>query len=171
MADLSNMLLSSLSNEAISSDRLRKSYNLHSSYQENCQRFMNAISIGSYIPPHRHLVDPKQELLVAVTGKFALIEFTDNGNFKRFIEFSTEKYFNSDSSRFGVEVSPERWHTVIALEQHSVLLEVKEGPFFPDKAKELAKWAPTDKCGSKRKYVNSLYEFCGASSLLEDLNQ
>ena len=36
------------------------------------------------------------------------------------------------------------WHTVLAKQEISILLEVKEGPFVSDEAKELALWAPQD---------------------------
>ena len=36
------------------------------------------------------------------------------------------------------------WHTVLAQQENSILLEGKEGPLVPDEAKELALWAPQD---------------------------
>ena len=39
---------------------------------------------------------------------------------------------------------PDVWHTVLAKQENSILLEVKEGPFVSDEAKELALWAPQD---------------------------
>lgn len=36
------------------------------------------------------------------------------------------------------------WYTVLAKQENSILLEVKEGPFVSGEPKELAFWAPQD---------------------------
>lgn len=149
-----------LTARATLSVRSRDSLNIHSSFQEPCQRLLNAINIGSYIQPHRHCLDPKKELLIAVKGKFAAIEFSDSGFFKGFSVFGSEKYCDSCDSSYGVEVPPSCWHTVIALEPGSVLLEVKEGPFDIRLAKEIAPWAPEVGSDSVNDYIKRLYEYC-----------
>lgn len=44
-------LLESLVAKAKNSPRLRQNYNLHDSYDEPCQRLLNAIEPDSYLPP------------------------------------------------------------------------------------------------------------------------
>ena len=78
---LDNQMLDGLCQQAERSSRRRQHLNIHSSYQENCQRLFNAIQPDSYIPPHRHSIENKQELLVAIRGSFSLITFDDNGDF------------------------------------------------------------------------------------------
>jgi cupin fold WbuC family metalloprotein len=156
--------LSGLNESAGSNSRLRQHLNIHESFQEPCQRLFNTVHVGSYIPPHRHFLDSKKELLLAVKGKFALIEFSLVGGFKNFTVFGSEKYCDSEYSSYGVEIPTDRWHTVIALAEGSVLLEVKEGPFIPDSAKELASWAPSVGSSAVDDYVNSLYAYCGFGS-------
>ena len=156
--------LNGLNESARSNSRLRQHFNLHESFQEPCQRLFNAVHVGSYIHPHRHLLDSKKELLLAVKGKFAIIEFSHVGSFKSFTIFGSEKYCNSEDSSYGVEIPSECWHTVIALEEGSVLLEVKQGPFIPDSAKELASWAPSVGSSNVDDYVCSLYAYCGFES-------
>lgn len=141
--------------------RLRQHLNIHESFQEPCQRLFNAVHVGSYIEPHRHLSDSKKELLLAVKGKFALIEFSHIGGFKSFTIFGSEKYCYSENSSYGVEIPTGCWHTVIALVEGSVLLEVKQGPFIQDSAKELASWAPAAGSSAVDDYVRSLYDYCG----------
>lgn len=154
--------LCGLSESASSDSRLRRHLNIHRSFDEPCQRLFNAIQVGSYIQPHRHLSGSKDELLLAVKGKFAVIEFTGAGEPKKFTTFGSEKYCESEDSSYGVEVPTESWHTVIALVDRSVLLEVKEGPFEPESAKELAPWAPSAASPAVGDYVRSLYAFCGS---------
>lgn len=153
--------LNGLNDSAGSNSRLRQHLNIHESFQEPCQRLFNAVHVGSYIHPHRHLLDSKKELLLAVKGKFAIIEFSHVGGFNNATVFGSEKYCDSEDSSYGVEIPTDRWHTVIALAEGSVLLEVKEGPFIPDSAKELASWAPSVGSPAVDDYVRSLYAYCG----------
>tara|TARA_B110000211_G_scaffold36730_1_gene36958 strand:+ start:85 stop:585 length:501 start_codon:yes stop_codon:yes gene_type:complete len=153
-------ILQDLTLQADLSARSRQTVNIHASYQEPCQRLLNAINIGSYIPPHRHSLDPKKELLVAIRGKFAVIEFSGDGLFSGSTIFGSEKYCVSSESSYGVEIPVDSWHTVIALEPESVLLEVKEGPFDVNSTKEIAPWAPDIGAVGVDHYVRTLYEYC-----------
>lgn len=136
--------LSTLISDATVSRRLRQHRNIHASYEDPCQRFFNAIGADSYIRPHRHLLDPKAETMVAVRGLFALVTFNEDGTEQEFLRFGTEKYGGTDGLSVGVDLPPGTWHTVIALEPDSVLLELKAGPFDPAAAKEPAPWAPEE---------------------------
>ena len=84
------------------------------------------------------IIDYRKEMLVACKRKLAIIEFSNNDEFKCFTSFGTDKYFDKGVSSFGVEVLPHCWHTVISLEPMSVLLEVKKGLFKPKACKECA---------------------------------
>lgn len=131
-----------LTQEAKISTRLRQHRNIHVDYQEPCQRLFNAIETQSYIRPHRHMLEPRDELLIAIRGFMALFLFDDHGQIEHVLKFGTEKYVKDISA--GAEVPSHIWHTVIALEAGSILLEVKAGPFNPDQPKEFAPWAPID---------------------------
>ena len=146
--------LEDLSEQAKNNLRLRQHRNIHTSYQEPCQRLFNAIEPGSYIRPHRHASDPREELLIAVRGLMILVTFNDQGNVKSFLQFGSEKYGRNVA--IGVEVPANIWHTVIALEPGSVLLEVKAGPFDKLKPKNLAPWAPEEGSLSTRQYLANL---------------
>ena len=139
---LDNQMLDGLCQKAEHSSRRRQHLNIHSSSQENCQRLFNAIQPNSYIPPHRHSVAKKQELLVAIRGNFSLITFNDHGEFIHSVSFGSELYADKTCPNVGVEIPPNVWHTVLAKQENSILLEVKEGPFVSEKAKEIALWAP-----------------------------
>ena len=68
----SSKYLNTLISEAGVSDRKRQHRNIHRSFDEKCQRLMNAIGLESYIAPHRHRLDPKSECLIAVRRLFAI---------------------------------------------------------------------------------------------------
>lgn len=134
--------LDDLSGQAKDSHRQRQHRNIHRSYQDACQRLFNAIEPGSYIRPHKHGTDPRDELLVAIRGQMALVTFDEQGKVTGALRFGSEKHGPDVAA--GAEVPPDTWHTVIALEPGSVLLEVKAGPFDPSQPKDLAPWAPEE---------------------------
>jgi len=145
-----------LANEARKSPRLRRHKNIHQDYSDPCQRLFNSICEDSYIRPHRHSVDPKAETLIAIQGKFILVTFDEFGIIESKIKFGTEKYSQNENLAVGVEVSPKVWHTIIALDSHSILLEVKSGPFIENAAKELATWAPEEGTVEGENYLSQL---------------
>lgn len=146
--------LSDLTLKAKISGRLRQHRNIHQSYQDANQRLFNAIEPGSYIRPHRHASDPRDELLVAIRGLMELISFNDSGTVTNVLYLGTEKYGPGTSP--AAEVPPDTWHTVIALESGCVLLETKAGPFDPDQPKDLAPWAPDEGSTAALAYLNKL---------------
>lgn len=153
----SDAYLSSLISEAEASQRLRQHRNVHHSYNDNCQRLMNAICVGSYIAPHRHHLDPRNECLIAVKGLFAVVIFDSLGKISE-IEFIGNQKVKNVS--VGLELSPETWHTVLAMEENSVLFEVKEGPFDPIQAKEYPPWAPAEGSSEAKSYHSKLMVHC-----------
>ncbi len=154
--EFSMEFLDNLSLSALDSLRGRKNFNLHLDHSEPCQKLFNAVGVDSYIPPHRHLEDPKEETLVAVRGLFALIIFDEVGGIISICKFGTEKFLAQGVSIIGVELSPDIWHTVVALVENSILLEVKSGPFIATIAKEIAPWAPEEGTSDGANYLSQL---------------
>jgi len=148
--------LDGLTGQAKVSPRLRQHRNVHQSYQEASQRLFNAIEPGSYIRPHRHASDPRDELLIAVRGVMVMVAFDDQGAVTNVLRFGTEKH--GDEMAVGAEVASSTWHTVIALEPGCVLLEVKAGPFDPNQPKDLAPWAPVEGWDAASVYLERLLE-------------
>jgi cupin fold WbuC family metalloprotein len=142
--------------QAKNNSRGRQHCNIHHSYEEPCQRLFNAIEPGSYIRPHRHTKDPRDELLVAIRGKMAVFTFDDSGKVVRMVPLMAAA--GNFSTTVGVEVSSDVWHTVIALESGSILLEVKAGPFDPSQPKDLAPWAPEEGTIHSKKFLDLLVE-------------
>jgi cupin fold WbuC family metalloprotein len=136
---------------------MRQHLNIHESYDDPCQRFFNAVGVGSYIRPHRHSLDPKTESLIAIKGAFALVSFDGLGSIENIVKFGTEKFCDeSGCVGVGVELAPGVWHTVVALTADAVLLELKAGPFQPAAAKEPASWAPEEGTAEAADYLQYL---------------
>ncbi len=136
--------------------RRRQHVNLHASYADPCQRFLNAIEMDSYIRPHRHRLDPKAETLFAIVGQFAAIEFEETGDLKAVSLFGSESHRGEGCDLVAIQIDAQSWHTVIAMTTPAVLLEMKAGPFDPDAAKEFASWAPAEGDSAASAYAISL---------------
>lgn len=148
------------------SPRGRQHMNLHKDHAEPVQRLLNAIQTSSYIRPHRHSLDPKTESLFVLSGRFVLFVFDDNGQVTQMVRLSSEKYAGSEHGCLGVELTPGTWHTVLALEPDSVLLELKAGPFDPDGAKEYAPWAPAENTEEGRTYFSRLLDMTQGGGIM-----
>lgn len=65
----------------------------------------------------------------------------------------------------GVEVPSGAWHTAVSLEECSVFLEVKPGPFNPITPEDRAPWAPaegaSDAGGYLKKVAAKARRICG----------
>ena len=156
------MLIDDLVFRAKLNVRLRLHHNFHTDFAESVQRFANAIDMNSYIRPHRNGLDPKLECLIALKGIFAAIIFDDQGLVYNIIKFGSESYIKTVPN-YGVNISAEIWHTVIALTPNSVLFESKSGPFEPLSAKEFASWAPSEGSSEAVSYLENLRNSIGDS--------
>ena len=122
---LDNQMLDGLCQQAERFSLRRQYLNIRPSYQENCQQLFNAIQPDSYIHPHRHSIENKQDLLIAIRGSFSLITFDDHGDFIRSDSFGLELYADEICPNVGVEIAPNVCHTVLAKQENSILLESK----------------------------------------------
>lgn len=151
--------LNEMTAQAQCSPRKRQHRNIHESYADPCQRLFNAIEPSSYIRPHRHAADPRDELLIAVRGLMALVDFDEQGKVTGVVRFGVDR--NGEGLAIGAEVPANKWHTVIALVPGCILLEVKAGPFDPSQPKDLAPWAPDEGSPAALPYLNHLIDLAG----------
>ena len=154
--NFSSEFLDALTQESIQSNRQRQHKNIHQHYNEPSQRLFNAIGVNSYIRPHRHSIDPKDECLIAVRGRMALLVFDDVGQVRQIIRFGAQTNGAQQAISVGVNLPAGVWHTVIAEVSGSILFEVKSGPFNPEQAKEWAAWAPAENTPEAAEYLMEL---------------
>jgi len=133
-------LLDRKSEDAAKSRRKREIHALHLGDEDSLQRMLNAIQPGSYIRPHRHLAPPKSETIVILQGSLGFVPFDGQGNpvDSRFI------LLDAGRGAFAVDARAGLWHTFFALEENTVLFEVKPGPYDPIGEKDFAHWAPAE---------------------------
>ena len=154
--NFSSEFLDVLTQSAEQSSRQRQHKNIHQHYNDPCQHLFNAIGIDSYIRPHRHSIDPKDECLIAVRGRMALLVFDDIGQVKQVVRFGDQTNEAQQAISVGVNLPAGVWHTVIAEMPDSILFEVKSGPFNPEQAKEWAAWAPAENTPEAAEYLMEL---------------
>ena len=142
-------LLDRKSEDAAKSKRKREIHAFHLGNEDNLQRMLNAIQPGSYIRPHRHLEPPKAEVIVILRGSLGYVPFDERGNplDGQFILLDAKRGTFAVDSRAGL------WHTFFALEENTVVFEVKPGPYDPDTAKDFAHWAPAEDEADAMKYL------------------
>ena len=146
--------LNDLTSQAKNSPRLRQRQNIHQSYQDPRHRLFNAIEPGSYIRPHRHASEPREELLIGIRGSMLLIMFDEQSSITGILRFSSEKYGSGLVA--AAEVPSSNWHIKVALLIGCVLLEVKASPFDPNRPKDLSPWAPEEDSQAVESYLQYL---------------
>jgi cupin fold WbuC family metalloprotein len=79
MIVIHRQLVSSVSEGAKNSPRLRKNYNFHADYADPVNRMLNAFEPWTYVRPHKHESPDKCEVFVILTGKALALRFDDAG--------------------------------------------------------------------------------------------
>ena len=115
-----------LTAQAKASPRLHMNYDLRNSAEDKSQRMLNAIEPGSPLPIHRHT--KSTETVVCLRGRLVW-EFYDE--LERVCTETVELSPNEPVVALNIPLG--KWHTVKALESGSVILEMKEGPYEPQR--------------------------------------
>ena len=118
---ITQTLLDNLTAQAKASPRLRMNFDLRNSPDDQSQRMLNAIEPGSDMPIHRH--KGSSETCVCIRGHFEEYFYDENGNLTDII----------DMIPGGVVLNIEKgqWHSLKCLESGTVLLEAKDGAYYP----------------------------------------
>ena len=115
--------LDELAGKAKASPRGRAHLTLHAGNEDRVQRFFVAADSRTYFRPHRHRA--RSELALVVRGAFELLAFDDEGTLLR------RHVLDSRGGAMACETPADLWHTLMALQDGSIFLEVKEGPYTP----------------------------------------
>ena len=113
----------SLSEQARSNPRLRQSFDLRTTPNDDSQRMLNALEPGTVMPIHRHR--NSSETVVLLRGSFRELFFDDDGSL-------TEEVLVKDGGMNKVlQVEKGRWHSLECLETGTVIFEAKDGGYEP----------------------------------------
>jgi cupin fold WbuC family metalloprotein len=123
--------------EAKAVPRQRKNLNFHDYAGHPCQRLLNAMLPGSYVRPHRHTHENKDEFMIVVSGCMGIVLFDENGAVTLKTKLEEGGPVRAISIPAGV------FHTCVALAP-TVIFEAKAGPYLPNTADEVAQFAPAE---------------------------
>ena len=130
-------LIDDLLAQAHAAPRLRKNLNFHERESHPSQRLLNAIVPGSYVRPHRHLRENKEEFMIVVRGCLGVVLYDEQGAVTGKMKLDEGGPVRAVSIPTGV------YHTAVALKP-TVIFEAKGGPYAPHLPEELAPFAPAE---------------------------
>lgn len=132
--------------------RLRTNYNFHKESDDLLQRMLNVMSKNTYIQPHKHENPDKREVFIIVQGTVAVVEFNSAG------KIIDSVILNSGKENYVAEIPAKTWHTIICIDETSVVYELKDGPYNPYDDKQFANWAPKEGDIDCKTYNESIIE-------------
>ena len=116
-------LLDTLTAQVKANPRLRQHFDLRNTPEDKSQRILNAMEPGTVLPIHRHR--ESSETIVMLRGKGRWNYYDDEGNL-------TESFLvSADGDLRGISVPQGQWHNSEILESGTVILECKDGPWYP----------------------------------------
>ena len=83
-------------------------------------------------------------------GSIAIVIFDDYGKIADISELSKEKGVHA------VEIPAKKWHTLVSLEEKTVLYEIKDGPYNVTTDKQFADWAPDEDSDKAVEYLEKI---------------
>ena len=126
--EINKEFLGKLFEQAVKNPRLRQSYDLRTSSDDNSQRILNALLTGTVVSIHRHPNSNENVLLLC--GKLVEVIYDENGKEKERI------HLDPTIGNYGCVIPPGAWHTVEVLEP-SVIYEAKDGKYGEDGSETL----------------------------------
>ena len=123
--------LSRLAEQVAASARRRSHILLHTDHQDPVQRLLIGLEPGSYVRPHLHSF--QWEMIVLLRGRLDLLIFDPEAELVQRLVLAAASPV--------AQVPLGTWHSGVALQPGTLVLEVKPGPYRPN---EFAEWAPSE---------------------------
>ena len=143
--EINKEFLGKLFEQAVENPRLRQSYDLRTTSDDNSQRILNALLPGTVVPIHRH--EDTTETVVCLCGKLyeltyeevvtyekdaseALPMAIDAQDVTRKVEYREVQRIHlcPAEAKYGCQMPKGAWHTVEVIEP-SVIFEAKDGAY------------------------------------------
>ena len=123
--------LDELHEAARTSPRRRAHLLLHAGHQDQVQRLLIALEPGTYVRAHKH--SEQWEMLILLRGRVDVLMLSDDAQVCQRVELRPSSPV--------IQIPMGVCHCAIALDNGSVVMEVKPGPFRPN---EFMAWAPEE---------------------------
>ena len=153
MIAINEDLISKVTEKSKISERKRQNFCFHYGNEDLIQRMINVLQSDSYIRPHKHVFPLKREIFIVLKGRFLYFEFNDS------CEIITVFELNQAIGNYGVEIEPGVFHTLVAIENDSVVYEIKDGPYNPVTDKIFASESPNETDDNVAEYLQNLKNF------------
>lgn len=116
------------------SPRRRMLLPIHRGHGDIVQRMLNFMQPGTFIRAHQHPRDYASETLLVMSGCLGFVTFDGEG-----------KVLTTHRLEVGglVDIEARVWHSVLALAEDTIILEIKRGP-FNEEDKVFADWSPEE---------------------------
>ena len=133
-------LFDRVAHSARQASRLRMNHNLHEA-DDLVQRFINVLQPGTYVRPHRHLRDNSGEgfeCFLVLQGAVGLLLFDPYG------QVTLLERLDASGPLRGIELAENQVHSMVALEDDTVIFELKQGPYQPSSDKDFIAGFPLE---------------------------
>lgn len=107
---------------------------IHRAQGDLVQRMLNFFQPGTYVTPHHHPNPSASETIYVIRGGIGFLILEEDGKIR-----STHHLMQGAL----IDIVPGIWHTMVALEPDTVILEAKRGPHDATD-KHFALWAPAE---------------------------
>ena len=137
--------LGKLFEQATMNPKLRQSFDLRTSSDDNSQRMLNALLSGTVVPIHRH--EDTTESVICLCGKFDVVIYEEVVTYEkssfdampmgmeaqdvtRKVEYREVQRIHlcPAKAKYGCQIPKGAWHTVEVIEP-SVIFEAKDGAY------------------------------------------
>lgn len=133
------------------SPRRRMLMPIHRGQDDLVQRMVNFLQPGTYIRAHQHPRDWASETILVMSGKLGFVTFDPAGEVETVHRLCAGEL---------LDIEARVWHSVLALEDDTVILEIKRGP-YSDEDKVFADWSPEESSDAAPAYLEWLTTLCG----------
>ena len=132
-------LLDQLTSKAKENPRLRMHYDLRDSSEDENQRMLNALEVGTKVNIHRH--EDTSETVICLQGRLDVIFYADVPNMDvggptRDFHETYRMELCPAKGHYGVQIPKGVWHTIEVYEE-STIFEAKMGNTLRDRS---ARW-------------------------------
>lgn len=124
---------------------------IHREQDDLVQRMVNFLQPGSYVRAHQHPRDWASETILVMSGRLGFVTFDETGEVESVHRLEVGELIDIEA---GV------WHSVLALAEDTMILEIKRGP-YSDEDKVFAAWSPEEFSEAAPAYLEWLTALCG----------
>ena len=121
--------MDSLSQQAKANPRLRQSYDLRTTPDDQSQRMLNALEPGTELPIHRHR--HSSETMVVIRGSVTELFYNDEGTLTDAITVAAIHNPSNPQSVPMIQIEKGQWHSLKCNEPDTIIFEAKDRAYEP----------------------------------------